>query len=74
MVFTAGVGENSASLRAEACRGLEYLGLHLDPERNQRCRPDADIARPDSPVRVLIVHTREELVIARETWRLAPRD
>ena len=70
LVFTAGVGENSASLRAEVCRGLEFLGIHLDPERNRTCRPDADLARSDAPVRVLIVHTREELAIARETWRL----
>jgi acetate kinase len=71
VVFTAGVGENAASLRAQACRGLECLGIHLDPERNQTCQPDADIARRDGSVRVLIVHTRESLVIARETWRLA---
>jgi acetate kinase len=70
VVFTAGVGENSANLRAEVCRGLECLGIHLDGERNQTCRPDADIAKPDGPVRILIVHTRENLVIAREAWRL----
>jgi acetate kinase len=46
------------------------LGIHVDAERNQTCRPDADIARADGPVRVLIVHTRESLVIARETRRL----
>ena len=70
VVFTAGVGENSASLREQVCRGLECLGIYLDAERNQTCRPDADIARPDAHVRILIVHTRENLVIAREAWRL----
>ena len=70
LLFTAGVGENSAWLRAEVCRGLECLGIHLDPERNQTCRPDADLARLDAAARILIVHTREELVIARETRRL----
>src|SRR5205807_9895587 len=70
LVFTAGVGENSAPLRAQVCRGLECLGIQLDPERNQTARPDADIARSDAPVRVLIIHTREELAIARDTWRL----
>jgi acetate kinase len=71
VVFTAGVGENSASLRAQVCRGLECLGIYLDPRLNEAGRPDGDIARQDAPVRVLIVHTRENLVIARETWRLA---
>lgn len=58
LVFTAGVGENSASLRAATCKGLECLGLHLDPERNTACRPDADIALERSPGRILAVHTR----------------
>jgi acetate kinase len=72
VVFTAGVGENSAWLRAEVCRGLEFLGIQLDPERNHTCRPDVDLAPKDAPVRVLIVHTREEFAIARETSALCP--
>jgi acetate kinase len=75
LVFTAGIGENSASLRAEACRGLECLGIHLDPDRNETCRPDADLAHLRSTARILIVHTREDLLIARETRRVTdPRN
>jgi acetate kinase len=70
LIFTAGIGENSAQLRANVCRGLECLGMHLDPARNVVCRPDADVARADSAGRILVIHTREELLIARETQRL----
>jgi acetate kinase len=70
LVFTAGVGENSISLRAAACTGLECLGLRLDPQRNAACRPDGDIAAPASPARILVIHTREDLMIAREVRRL----
>ena len=72
LVFTGGIGENSAWLRAEACRGLECLGVRLDERLNASLRPDDDVAAADSPVRVLIVHTREDLMIARAARRLAP--
>ncbi|MBN2476089.1 MAG: acetate/propionate family kinase [Pirellulales bacterium] len=71
LVFTGGIGENSAWLRAEVCRGLECLGVRLDEQRNAACRPDADVAAADSPARVLVIHTREDLMIARESRRLA---
>ncbi len=71
LVFTAGVGENAAELREEACRGLGCLGLFLDPARNRASRPDADIATEASPGRILILHTREDLHIAREALRRA---
>lgn len=70
LVFTAGVGENSAPLRGEVCRGLECLGLRLDPERNRALRPDADIAAAGTGGRILILRTREDLHIARETLRV----
>ncbi len=70
LVFTAGVGEHSTSLRAAACQGLECLGLRLDPQRNAACRPDMDIATPESSGRILVVQTREELMIAREARRV----
>ncbi len=70
LVFTAGVGEHSASLRTAACAGLECLGLRLDPERNAACKPDDDVAHADSPARILAIQTREELMIAREARRL----
>lgn len=71
LVFTAGVGENAADLREEVSRGLECLGLRLDPVRNRTLRPDADIAASDSSGRILILHTREDLHIAREALRVA---
>jgi acetate kinase len=70
LVFTAGVGEHAADLRAAACRGLEILGLRLDSTRNTTCTPDSDIAATDSPGRILVMQTREELMIAREVRRL----
>ncbi|MCS7305855.1 MAG: acetate kinase [Thermoguttaceae bacterium] len=65
LVFTGGIGENSSWLRKEVCRGLQCIGVHLDPEKNQHLRPDADIAPADSPARVLVIHTREDYMIAR---------
>lgn len=70
LVFTAGVGENSAVLRASVCDGLECLGLILNPQRNDTCQPDANIAGDGSPAQILVIHTREDLMIARESSRL----
>lgn len=71
MVFTGGIGENSPWLRAEVCNDMEFLGVRLDEKRNADCRPDADLATADSPARVMLIHTREDLVIARESRRMA---
>jgi acetate kinase len=71
LVFTAGVGENAASLREEVCRGLACLGMRLDPARNRSLRPDADLAAAGSRGRILALHTREDLPIAREALRLS---
>lgn len=71
LVFTAGVGENAPALREEVCRGLSFLGLRLDPERNRTQRPDADVAADGSPGRILVLHTREDLFIAEETLRVS---
>jgi acetate kinase len=70
LVFTAGVGENSAEVRAGSCRGLECLGLELDPEANACCRPDADVTRSGSPARILVVRTREDLTMLAEVMRV----
>jgi acetate kinase len=67
LVFTAGVGENAAGLRAEICAGLACLGLAIDPARNAAARPDADVAAAGH---ILVVHAEEERMIARETARL----
>jgi acetate kinase len=71
LVFTDRIGEGSAALRNAICEGLECVGLRLDAERNAACRPDADVAVPDSSAKVLVIHTREELMIAREARRVA---
>ncbi|MBF8258092.1 MAG: Acetate kinase [Actinobacteria bacterium] len=71
VVFTAGVGENAAPLREEVCRGLDCLGLRLDPVLNRTLRPDADLSAANSSGRILVLHTREDLHIAREALRLS---
>jgi acetate kinase len=65
LVFTAGVGEHSARVRADVCNRLEFLSVQLDPELNERAIPDADVATPDSAARVLVIAAREELVVSR---------
>ena len=70
LVFAAGVGENSASLRAAATEGLEFLGVHVDPSKNAAHPVDVDIASANSPSRVLVIHTREDLMIAREVRKV----
>ncbi|WP_426447488.1 acetate kinase [Paenibacillus sp. S-38] len=71
IVFTAGVGENSALLRAAVCRGLSFLGIDFDEEENARRSPeDRAITKPGSRVQVLVIPTNEELVIARDTYGL----
>jgi acetate kinase len=69
LVFTAGIGEKSAIVRAKSCAGLEFLGISLDPERN-RTLPTGEISRPGAPVQVFIIPTDEELLIARDTYEL----
>ena len=66
LVFTGGVGERAARIRAEALRGLSFLGARLDARANDTAQPDADVAAPDSPVRILVVAAREDLEIARQ--------
>lgn len=70
LIFTAGIGENSAALRAEVGNGLECLGLRLDEAVNQNCQADCHVAAPDSSGQILILKTREEQMVASETKRL----
>ncbi|MFV0435442.1 MAG: acetate/propionate family kinase [Leucobacter sp.] len=72
IVFTAGVGENQALVRARACEALGWLGVRLDPERNEADSREARrISADDSSIEVLVVPTDEEAEIARQTWELA---
>ena len=70
LVFTAGVGENSASMRARICEGLEFLGVKLDPEKNNTRGKEAIISADDSKVTVWVIPTNEELMIAQDTAEL----
>ncbi|MCD8357591.1 MAG: acetate kinase [Oscillospiraceae bacterium] len=67
IVFTAGIGENGAKNRAAICEGLEYLGVKLCPERNAQRADEHLISTDDSPVKVFVIATNEELMIARDT-------
>ncbi len=70
LVFTAGVGENCPEVRERVCAQFAFLGLKLDAAKNAESPVDAEISTPDSAVRVLVVHTEEDLEIARECFRL----
>jgi acetate kinase len=65
LVFTAGIGEGSALVRARVCERLGFLGVELDRAANAAAAPDCDIAAPGADVRVLVVRAREELIAAR---------
>lgn len=72
IVFTGGVGENSAEIRSNICAGLEWMGLELDGDRNntyQAGRDDGLISKDGSRVAVYVIPTDEELLIARDTVR-----
>lgn len=70
LVFTAGVGENSADVRAAACSTLGFLGIKLDSQLNARPKLDAEISSPDSRVRVLVIRAEEDWAIATDCWKL----
>jgi acetate kinase len=67
LVFTGGVGEHAPEVRAAACARSEWFGLALDNAANAATTADGQIAAADSRVRALVIHTREELMVARET-------
>jgi acetate kinase len=72
IIFTAGVGENSDVIRERILRGLEFMGVYWDPSLNNGARgKELFINYPHSPVKVIIIPTNEELVIARDTVRIA---
>jgi acetate kinase len=70
LVFTAGIGENSATVRARVCERLRFLGVELDLAANDSARPDCDVSADGSPVRVVVIRAREELVAARAARQL----
>ena len=70
LVFTAGIGENSAAVREAVCTRLGFLGVELDPSTNASVQPDAVVSVSGSSVRVVVLEAREDLVAAREARRL----
>ena len=68
LVFSGGIGENSPAIRARICEGMQFLGIELDPARN--IANDSVLSRPHSPVTVRMMHTDEEIQIARSAMKL----
>ncbi len=70
LVFTAGLGENSPPARKQVCDGLEFLGIKLDDEKNNTRGKEAEISKEGSKVKVFVIPTNEEVMIARDTQKL----
>ncbi len=70
LIFTGGIGENSDTVRMESAGGLECLGIHMSPEKNSGFRKEGVISTDDSPVKVVVIPTNEELMIALDTEKI----
>ncbi|MBC6975434.1 acetate kinase [Bacillus sp. Xin] len=70
IIFTAGIGENSALIRERVLEGLEFMGVYFDPKRNDIRGEEAFISFPHSPVKIIVIPTDEEVMIARDVLRL----
>jgi acetate kinase len=71
VIFTAGIGEHSPMIRERVMEGLEFMGIYADHEKNQVIGEEAVVSAPHSPVKVLVIPTNEEVMIARDTVRLS---
>ncbi|MFC0473251.1 acetate kinase [Halalkalibacter kiskunsagensis] len=71
IIFTAGIGENSTVIRERVLKGLEFMGVYWDPALNKVRGKEAFINYPHSPVKVIIIPTNEEVMIARDTVRMS---
>ncbi len=74
VVFTGGIGENSADVRRASCSGLEFLGINFDDASNVSSDKEKRISEADSPVSVFVIPTNEELVIALDTKMIVEND
>ena len=70
IVFTGGIGENNSRLRRRICENLTYLGVKFDYDANVSNGKDVMITLPDSQVKVAVITTNEELMIARDTMHI----
>lgn len=68
VVFTAGLGENSSSMRLSICEGLQYMGVKVDPDKNYTRGVEADVSDDEATTRVMVIPTNEEVMIARDTY------
>ena len=70
IAFAGGIGEKSATTRAKICDGLEWCGIHLDAEKNEKSTGEVDLSAEHSRTKILVVWTNEELIVSRETARV----
>lgn len=70
VVFTAGIGENAWKVRKGACEGLEFLGIKIDSEKNNSSNEETIISEDDSRVKVMVIPTNEEWMIAKDTMKI----
>ncbi len=73
VVFTAGLGENAIETRAEICKGLEFLGIEIDDAKNNVRGKSTEVSKDEAKVKVFVIPTNEELVIARDTKELTSK-
>ncbi|EST13561.1 acetate kinase [Sporolactobacillus laevolacticus] len=73
IIFTAGIGEHSSMVRARVLKGLQFMGIDWDSEQNKINGKEVYLSRPNSPIKVLVIPTNEEVMIARDTVRLSRR-
>ena len=73
IVFTGGIGENQINIRKGICEKLEFMGVKIDVEANNMRGEEKEISTPDSKIKVFVVPTNEELMIAKETQRLVTK-
>ena len=73
VVFTAGLGENSPTTREAICQGLEFMGIKVDTEKNKVRRKSVEVSTSDATVKVFVIPTNEELMIARDTKTLTAK-
>ena len=71
IVFTAGLGENGIPIRQMICENMDFLGIKMDAEKNKVWGKEIDVATEDSKIRIFVIPTNEELVIATDTYNIA---
>ena len=70
IAFAGGIGEKSTTTRAQICEGLEWCGIHLDAQKNEKSSGEADLSAENSRVKIVVVSTNEEIIVSRETARV----